>query len=104
MVSGKKPTGIELPITVLVLPSIAETVPQQPVVGPPLATYKSPLSGLKAINTGRSPIGIVAITESAHASLTSGEIDVYAEIPIMIIVHTMKNNNTNHDDLLVLFR
>ena len=56
------------------------------------------------MTAGKSPTGIVAITESAQAFLTNGEIDVNGDIAIIIIVHTIKNDSKNHDDLLVRFR
>ena len=37
--------------------------------------------------------GIVAITVSAQASLINGEVDVYGDIPTIIIVQTIKNDS-----------
>ena len=51
------PTGMGVPTTVFVVPSITETV-----LLPWFATYRIPLSGLKAMPTGADPTGMVATT------------------------------------------
>ena len=42
--------------------------------------------------------GIVVITVSAQASLINGEVDVYGDIPTIIIVQTIKNDSKERDD------